>query len=67
MAEVSEVTKFTQSVWEQIRTTQTRGGESEANAASVNAVVFERHGNKAQFYLARGNTQKAAALRRGGF
>lgn len=41
--------------------------ESKANIALVNAVVFERHRNKAEFYLAWGNTQKTAALQRGGF
>jgi len=43
------------------------GRESKANSGPVNEVAFERHGNKAGFYLAWGNTQKEPAMQRGEF
>lgn len=38
------------------------GSESKANTASVNAMAFERHRNKAEFYLARGQHTKGASI-----
>ena len=43
------------------------GRKGKANTAPVNTVTFERHRNKAEFYLAWGNAQKEPAMQRGEF